>query len=366
MYCELYADRTVIREIEHDPYFINCSNDNVIKEFYDSGDKKILWITDIDLDGVGCAIVARYCTSTYSKNANMYLPRENIDIIHPERIERDQVFIDAVLSNKYDMIVTSDWTPTKESFNKVKDSDIKVFCIDHHISGINCFKETIKQDDCNFHLIYSIKECATSLTWLIFKSINKANWQELARFVSEVRAYDIWVLNSIHRIRGEDQNILFYHFGWDVFYKGNCISLSNLYVGPDTNKHKFIIEPIRNRAIEKKKNFQNKPWYTSGLVEAPYQSNKDTKNYWLFVPENLSSDEMGFLLESRPEIDLVVTYDATGKLSFRSNGNVDCSELAVILGGGGHKRAAGAKMGVEFDKEILQEVYSEVLEVYLK
>ena len=56
--------------------------------------------------------------------------------------------------------------------------------------------------------------------------------------------------------------------------------------------------------------------------------------------------------------------DGTFKISFRSRCNVDCSKLAALFSGGGHKKAAGASSAQPFDetKKALLEAVGKALE----
>ncbi len=52
------------------------------------------------------------------------------------------------------------------------------------------------------------------------------------------------------------------------------------------------------------------------------------------------------------EVAVILVWLSTGgyKISFRSRGAVDCSQLAAKFGGGGHKAAAGARIDAGFDE----------------
>ena len=56
--------------------------------------------------------------------------------------------------------------------------------------------------------------------------------------------------------------------------------------------------------------------------------------------------------------------DGTAKVSLRSGGKVDVSEIAIKFGGGGHKRAAGYTMLGNVEKE--KQKLLDVVEVMLK
>lgn len=62
------------------------------------------------------------------------------------------------------------------------------------------------------------------------------------------------------------------------------------------------------------------------------------------------SDHLNALQEKNPDAPFVVGYfrrsDGLWQISFRSVGDFDVSDIAKTMGGGGHKNAAGAQIGV--------------------
>ncbi len=60
--------------------------------------------------------------------------------------------------------------------------------------------------------------------------------------------------------------------------------------------------------------------------------------------------------------------DGTFKISFRSRCDVDCSQLAALFGGGGHKKAAGASSSLPFEetKAALLEAVGKALELTIE
>ncbi|BCG59637.1 DHH family phosphoesterase [Paenibacillus sp. URB8-2] len=61
-------------------------------------------------------------------------------------------------------------------------------------------------------------------------------------------------------------------------------------------------------------------------------------------PRNIQGVEVGMLFK--------VIHDGAVKVSFRSAGKVDVAALAQIFGGGGHTRAAGAKLDLPLDQAV--------------
>ncbi len=51
------------------------------------------------------------------------------------------------------------------------------------------------------------------------------------------------------------------------------------------------------------------------------------------------------------------TEEKKFKISLRSKGNIDCSEIALIFGGGGHKKAAGFTISLDKIDDMLEAIY---------
>lgn len=65
-----------------------------------------------------------------------------------------------------------------------------------------------------------------------------------------------------------------------------------------------------------------------------------------------------YLLEAKPEYDICTIISMPDRISFRTRReDVDVSKIAQTLGGGGHKKAAGAVI----DKRILSGIIHEII-----
>ncbi len=77
------------------------------------------------------------------------------------------------------------------------------------------------------------------------------------------------------------------------------------------------------------------------------------------------SSEIGYqILSEYPNIDFVLIFDISGsavELRSRKNGNFDCSQIARVLGGNGHKSAAGFPVSRDKNYKIIDGVFAEIL-----
>ncbi|NPA12903.1 MAG: phosphoesterase [Aquificae bacterium] len=208
----------------------------------------------------------------------------------------------------------------------------EVINIDHHISA----KDTLERFDKsykNFKFVFNNNRSGASLSW---EYLFKTDPPMLVKYV-------------------EDQDIWKWEYGETTRYV-------NLFLLPYTNKPEEIvklleapIEPI----VEKGKVINS---FTQYLIERYLEKAKEVK---LKIGEytvkgyntNYFQSEIGNRLSTKYN-QAVALFSIAGedvKISFRSNtGNKpDALDLAKILGGGGHRNAAGAKVSLkEFIKMI--------------
>lgn len=84
----------------------------------------------------------------------------------------------------------------------------------------------------------------------------------------------------------------------------------------------------------------------SAHVETVELGGEPVRTAFAACPRDWKNDAAMRILDSRSDADLVVIFDVMGGMvSLRSrDGGPDCSRLAGLFGGGGHRRAAGFKM----------------------
>lgn len=82
------------------------------------------------------------------------------------------------------------------------------------------------------------------------------------------------------------------------------------------------------------------------------------------VDDDVENSFLASLILSRADLDVVVVASRDGKLSIRSR-NVNVRDLAVALNGGGHMRAAGAKIDIPFTVRLISKFSNRVFIEYV-
>ncbi len=231
-----------------------------------------------------------------------------------------------------------DFSLKEDDLLKVIQKSKEVINIDHHISAKETLEKISKKYD-KFKFVFNNDRSGASLTWE-YTFGNNPPW--IVRYV-------------------EDQDIWRWKYGKKTKYV-------NLYLLPLTNKPEKIADlfdkPV-DEIIEKGKIIAS---FADYLINRFVERAKETpvkigKHIVKGYNTNYFQSEIGNILSNKNN-QAVLLFNIQGtdvKMSFRSNeGNrPNALELAKILGGGGHKNAAGAivpltefyKM-IQFEEEI--------------
>jgi len=220
-----------------------------------------------------------------------------------------------------------DFSPRIEDLEKIINKAKKVVVIDHHI-GVKENLQKLSEKYSNFEYIFDNNKSGASLTWVYFFGNN--NIPDIVKLV-------------------EDKDIWKWEFGEKTKYV-------NTYLFLFTNKPEEVLDllnkPIEN-ILEKGKILSD---YTDYLIN--YFINR-AKEIFLKIGKykvrayntGLFQSEIGNLLCEKFQ-EPIVLFNINGyvvKFSFRSCDNVSPSalELAELLGGGGHRNAAGAVVSLK-------------------
>ncbi|NPA51630.1 MAG: phosphoesterase [Aquificae bacterium] len=232
--------------------------------------------------------------------------------------------IEAILSNvdKNTTVYIVDFSLKKEDLENLLKKARKVVLIDHHI-GVKSLLESLAKKYKNFEYIFDNNRSGASLAWIyLFKG------EEIPPLIKFVEDKDIWT--------------------WKY---GEKTKYANAYLFLFTNKPEKVVElldqPIE-KILEKGKILSE---YTDYIVNYFIEKAKETYlkigNYKVKAfNTGLFQSEIGNLMCQKYK-EPIALFNISGdivKFSFRSCDFVSPSalELAKILGGGGHKNAAGA------------------------
>ena len=81
------------------------------------------------------------------------------------------------------------------------------------------------------------------------------------------------------------------------------------------------------------------------------------QRYSLIFNERYKSELGNTLSIKNPELDFIIMINLSGGISFRTNKDIDLSEIAESLGGGGHKKACGAPIPNEYKEKLINEIF---------
>jgi len=272
-------------------------------------------ITHNDLDGAGCAVLAKRFLNI---NRIVYCSYESIDGI-------------ARSLNKNETTIITDIAPSIEVCRYLDGFD-DIVLIDHHKTKkwLNKYKWSI----------FDETKCGTSL-FLEWLSRNNDIDDSVSNFCKSVNAWDMWLLGSEYRNRGENLNDLLRFVGMEKFVN----SFSS-----DINADKTIYKTFMKVLDDKKELFIKE---TIDKQLKHFKIHKDgLGNKYVTVTTNEYISEIGnAALELNNEIDYVAII-SWNRCSLRSK-NVDVSEIAKRLRGGGHYSASGFMYGSKLKTESL-------------
>lgn len=299
--------------------------------------------THTDLDGVGCAMLAKlafgdevdieYCNydeinekvKNYSRGTRVFNTECHIT--------------DISIGDDLAYEITSDHSGYAQ-----------FYLFDHHPTALELDKYnwcTVKVEDTTTH----IKTSGTELyyNWLIStKSIRKH--KRLDRFVEIVRDYDTWRWAELGEegILCKQVNDLLYLYGREKFISW-CISkicCSDSFNLDDADK--FLLD-IKQKEIDDYVEEKDKQLFTIPMCG------------WIagIVFADKYFSELGNrLCKMHPEIDFVAMIDMDGTVSYRTiREDLDLGQrVAKQFGGGGHPKAAGS----QFSKEVMLKTVEEI------
>lgn len=282
-----------------------------------------------DIDGMGGVILAKLIDS-------------NIDIILCEPGELNEVF-NSINSSSYNNIYVSDLAIRDISLlDNIDNNFNNVYHFDHHLNDIdsNKYKWSTTINEIN-----GFKPSGTSLfyNYLLehFPDNKYINSSYTKSFVEAIRSYDTWDFKNTGNLDGKYLTDIFSIIGIDDFID------------------KYYQKIISNYKLEKLE-FDNKEMDIVKRLEDEISSYVDNCDKSLIVTQFLGykvgvsfsehyRSEVGNVLSSRhKDLDFILIANfIRGVFSFRTTNDVNLNEVAKLIGGGGHAKAAHADMNKE-------------------
>lgn len=304
--------------------------------------------THTDLDGVGCAILAKLAFGEGVKIT--YCNYNDVDVIVSE-------FLDEVCLGyeEGDKVYITDISVSEEVAEKIDSSNARYYIrlMDHHKTAewLNSYSWADVQTE-TVMLNETIKTSGTELFYKYLSDmayISKGN-KIIREFVNFVRDYDTWRWKGFENGTPiKEFNDLLYILGRDAFIE-RCMTRAK------GNKHIVEFSKDERAALDKRqkeiddyielKGFQMSV-NTIGL-DRPYKAGV------VFAEKYFS--ELGNKLCDAFDIDFVMMVDMGARVvHYRATDEeVDVSEIAKMFGGGGHKAAAGNTFDYDTRDRVIQ------------
>lgn len=288
-------------------------------------------ITDVDLDGEGCAVLFELA---FSQNVIVLKPCEEIEIYHVGRDQKDRDKILYDIDFRYSLskdnvyVYITDLSISKECAEKISGSGIHYLLFDHH--------KTSELSDGSIkwaNVCVDGTECGTSM---FYKYLVDNNYLEdrvlLNEFVRNVKDWDLYTFNKNGNTNAEDLNLYYKCVGADKF---RITAMHSLEFNMDILSRPEVILSIS----ESKRKTQE---IVDKALSLSCEANINGYNVWI-TSANSCASEIGNILAKRENTDfaaVIMISNATIELRSSENG-IDVSKIAKLYGGGGHPHAAG-------------------------
>ena len=277
-------------------------------------------LTHNDMDAVASAIIGKV---VYPNAKVEYCNYDNINEKVLEYLGKDVIFI-------------TDISVNEEVAEKIEENNSQyndcVLLFDHHKTAKWLTKYnwvTFADDKCGAKVFFD---------WLLNYTleINLRNkYRELAKYIDLItyaNDYDLWY----HKYSmSKKLNMLAYEYGFERF-------MNRFLDNPDctlTNTEELILELANERKMkfieEQKKNMKL------------YKDNQG-RNVAVFLSTQHAGEVRDFINDDNIDYYLFFSLNK-GIASLRTKGEVDCSEVAKMFGGGGHTKAAGFQFKFDLD-----------------
>jgi uncharacterized protein len=299
-------------------------------------------ITDSDLDGVSCGILAKLA---FKEEAEVhYTTPRWVDQRVKEALQH--------IEEKTRLIITdlSVSPEVAKLVNEAVKNGHAVKLIDHHGTALflNDFSwAEVKPED-----LTGRKTSAASLFYDDLKTNNKLDETEaLETYVDWVRQYDTWEWDERGTYQAKQLNSLYGLIGRELFEAEMVDRLTN-----ETDLFAFNETEETLLRVEEKKVDR----YINSKKRQVVQTTIDTYCVGVVYAEQYQSELGNLLNEAYPHLDLITMVNpGTKGLSFRTiHDAIDVSELAAKYGGGGHPKASGAELTEGAFKTFMQETFS--------
>jgi len=311
---------------------------------------KVYHLSHTDLDGYGCQMVSNH----YFKNIQFYNSNYGREI--NERF--NEIFSDIHENENLkniilitDLNLTIDQAKDFDSRVKIASQNIMIILLDHHKSGQDCAND--------FEWYYlDDSRCATKITYDFFSNIYGKN-EKLSKFTDVVNAVDIWLddkdefelgkvclglvsgAREINKVMFPSENSQYLFELLDKIQP--YFDYDKAHIVLDENIHKIKKEILKDEEDDTLNNLISKfnvklLTKNKDKMSIKYLGHKGILTYNIGNVSVIGND----FLKANKDFDFFMDITSRKTVSFRANGVVDVSKMAIKLAnGGGHPNASG-------------------------
>jgi len=293
--------------------------------------KNNILYTHDDLDGVGCAILAKLAFE------------DDVDIVYcKDKDECTKSLLSLIPNHLFkacERIFVTDLSFDKEKFSENKKIFSKLKIFDHHETAIVDFEKEkyayVKKD------IDGVQTCGTELFYIYLK--RKGFIEDRNFFVEQIRLYDTWEWNKFPSKLPYYLNLLRYTIGITGFVN----TFTERLMKNDVNELNIFNQYERDIIELKLK--ENEREIKNYLSDVRRVKTKYGTFGFVFVGNNCDVSNLGHAICDLEDIDIaVMAKPNSGKMSFRTNRNdIHIGLMLKELFGdsaGGHSSSAGCKV----------------------
>jgi len=307
---------------------------------------KSILFTHTDLDGAGCRIIFELVNMDNIKGEDYLVLNCDNNTIDEDVMNCLDINKDII--NEDTHICFADIVAHDETLIYLKDRYKNIFIWDHHITNYPA-QLIIPSATIISETPLGVKESGTSLIYKHFmeqsfltpiKIFDKNYNQSLiSEFVDTIRSYDTYEWKETNNMKAKELVTLFFLLGMEAFCKRYVEKLSSDKIGEElisSNDMDFVKAKLDNE----QKIIENIS------PDDVFQIKLDGYNVaFLLGGRGANISELSYqFLQKYPEFDVFAAFllNDRNKISFRSvKDDVNVSELAAKLSGGGHQKSSG-------------------------
>lgn len=300
--------------------------------------------THLDLDGIGCAILAQL---TFGKNVDItYCNYDEVDVLVREYISKMDKGHDTCFIT--DISIKDDLASEIEREYK---NNFKLF--DHHKTAL----DLNKYDWCVVETMNNKKGLQTCGTELFYEYLIEHKYlkEDVKDFVKLVTNYDTWRWTEVGNMGliSKKMNDLLYLYGRDEFVKWCLDKFKSRKSFLRFDKEDELLLQFNQKEIDKYIDSKEKEMIIS--CDGEYK-------YGVVFAEKYFSELGNELCTRNLNLDYVAMVNVgTYSISYRTiKENIDVGQVAKRYGGGGHQKAAGSDFHNHIVTQFITNIFKEV------